>query len=79
MTALADRLSDAGAAVKLADNLVPDLAAAHQTYVRRLTTVISQGQPGPRPMDAHAWLAAVSEQHRVRREWAALFATGTWS
>jgi amidase len=76
VNALADRLSDAGSRVQRGADLVPDLAKAHETYVRMLNTVISRGQPDARPISAHDWLAAIDEQQKAREQWATLF--GDW-
>jgi amidase len=74
VTRSADRLASAGARVERAAGKTPDLEAAHQTYIRMLTTVITRGDPSARePISAHAWLDAVDAQTRVRRQWGALF------
>lgn len=75
LTALAARLTDAGAQVEVACTLLPDLEAAHATYVGMLEAVTTRGVPdaGP-PISAHAWMALLDEQARNRRRWRALFA-----
>ena len=70
---LGDRLSEAGARVERAAAHMPDLSAAHETYIRMLNTVITRGQPTARPISAHAWMEALDEQTTVRRHWADLF------
>jgi amidase len=74
--ALADRLARLGAKVERRSALVPDLVAAHETYVRMLGTTLSRGSEGGRPpMDAHAWMSDLDVLARHRRQWAALFET----
>jgi amidase len=71
---LAGRMSAAGAKVSYGSALIPDLEAAHRTYVTLLNTIMTRGAPGARePISAHQWLAAVDERARVRRQWADLF------
>ena len=72
--ALAARLADAGAQVAHASALVPDLEAAHETYVAMLVAITTRGDPsaGP-PISAHAWMALLDQRDRVRRRWRALF------
>jgi amidase len=74
--ALAERLGRLGAKVERGSELVPDLVAAHETYVRMLGTTLSRGQPadgGRPPIDAHAWMNGLDVIARHRAQWAALF------
>jgi amidase len=76
LAALGRRLAIAGAQVKETSALMPDLEAAHATYVGMLEAVTTRGDPeaGP-PISAHAWMALLDEQARIRRRWSALFET----
>jgi len=76
--ALAERLARLGAKVERQSPLVPDLVAAHETYMRLLGTTLSRGQRsdgGRPPIDAHAWMDGLDVIARHRRQWAALFET----
>jgi amidase len=71
---LAANLETAGAAVARQSDKLPDLAAAHGTYLAILMTAVSRGGPAPpNLMDAHAWMTALDRQLAVRRQWGALF------
>ena len=70
---LADRLEELGASVERETDLLPDLAEAHMTYLGILNTVMTMGQPGATPPNAHEFLMMQAAQHQVRREWAYLF------
>ncbi len=74
--ALADRLRGLGAQVADDSALVPDLAAAHQTYMAVLSAVMSRGRgadiPGP-SLDAHAYMNGLDHIVSDRRRWAELF------
>ncbi|MGE5116486.1 MAG: amidase family protein [Betaproteobacteria bacterium] len=72
---LVDTLADAGVRLERTTPLLPDLAAAHRSYVAMLMTAITRGQPpGPQPViSAHEWLALLDQRERVRRQWRALF------
>ncbi len=71
---VAESARTAGATVAHASPLVPDLAAAHATYIRMLMTIISRGQPDPDPpIDAHAWFEGLDMIAAHRRQWSALF------
>jgi amidase len=76
--ALAERLRGLGAQVDRESPLVPDLAAAQQTYMQMLGTTLSRGRgmDGSRPpIDAHAWMSGMDQIVRHRRQWADLFET----
>jgi amidase len=72
---LGRRLEAAGAKVAYASDLLPDFGAAHASYLQMLNTIMSQGQPGAQPIDAHAYLSLLDIRHHLRRRWAALFQT----
>jgi amidase len=67
-------LERAGAAVARQSDLVPDLAAAHHTYVTLLMTTVTRGAP-PQPglISAHVWMDTLEAQVAFRRQWAVLF------
>jgi amidase len=74
LSALADQMAKAGASVVRAHTALPDLAAAHGTYLAILLTAMSRGAPStPEALSAHAYLDALDAQAGVRRQWAALF------
>lgn len=70
---LGDRLETLGARVDRHTDLLPDLAAAHGNFLGILNTVMTMGQPGARPPDAHAFLMMQAVQLDFRRQWARLF------
>jgi amidase len=71
---VADAARKAGAKVARESSLVPDLGAAHTTYIRMLVTIIGRGQPSAAPpIDAHAWFDGLDTIAAHRRQWAALF------
>jgi len=74
---LAGRLAAAGALVARESELLPDLDAAHRTYLRMLMTVMSRGAVQQRnpPITAHQWMGMQDDQLKVRREWGVLFKT----
>jgi amidase len=75
--ALAERLGRLGAKVEHRSALVPDLAAAQQTYMQMLSTVLSRGrgiEGGRPPISAHAWMDGMDLIVRHRHQWAELFA-----
>ncbi|HUZ11270.1 MAG TPA: amidase family protein [Caulobacteraceae bacterium] len=76
LQALARRLADAGAEVASQSPLLPDLAAAHETYTRLLMTIMSRrpGAPAPGVIDAHAYMAGLDVLAAHRRAWTELFA-----
>lgn len=70
---LADGAAEAGARiVRLND--IPDLAAAHASYVAMLTQITTRGAPGATPIDAHAWMETFDVQMRLARRWREIFA-----
>ena len=72
---LARRLEGAGAQVAAESDLLPDLEAAHQTYMVLLLTVTSRGAPQQRdpPVTAHEWMGLLDQQAAVRRKWTQVF------
>jgi amidase len=73
LATLADRLAGLGAKVARTSDLLPDMAAARETYMGLLMTAMSRGQPDAKPIDAHAWLSLLDAQLALRRRWATLF------
>jgi amidase len=73
--ALADRLRAAGARVEDKSPLLPDLAAAHQTFLRVAMTMMSRRPGGSAEgvIDAHAYLDDLDIMATHRRAWAELF------
>lgn len=75
LATLAVRLEQAGAQVSRESRLLPNLGAAHRTYVKLLTTIISRGRGNDeRTLSAHAWLSCLDQRELLRRQWRALFA-----
>ncbi len=75
LNALADALGRTGATVLREAKDLPDLAAAHDAYIKMLTAITSRGAPGgAAPIDAHAWMDLQDEQMRLGRRWRAVFA-----
>jgi amidase len=73
---VAGRIEATGARVERRSDLLPDLGAAHRTYVTLLMTALSRGAPPtPNLISAHGWLDALDAQLAVRRRWAELFET----
>jgi amidase len=70
--AAADELARAGATVKSASPLLPDLMGLTRAFGSMVSAFVSQGQPGP-VISAHEWLALLDEQARVRAQCAKLF------
>ena len=70
---LGEQLANTGATVARESALIPDLADAHRTYVRLMTTAISRANPQWEPISAHEWMDALDAQLAVRRQWAKLF------
>lgn len=73
LNALAERLERVGAKVTRNMTDLPDLAAAHATYVRMLTTITSRGAPDAAPVNAHVWMDLLDTQARLIRQWRAVF------
>lgn len=75
--ALAGKLEAAGAKVARHSDLVPDLEAAHHTYLAILMTAMSRGAPPEAqrnpPMGAHQLMGLQDMQMGVRRQWARLY------
>jgi len=72
---LAARLEAAGARVSRQSPLLPDLAAAHVTYMSLLGPLMSppDAMSAPDAPRVGAWFQATFAQAMVRRAWAALF------
>ncbi|HWA62320.1 MAG TPA: amidase family protein [Caulobacteraceae bacterium] len=72
---LAGKLEAAGASVARESGRLPDLEAAHGTYLSILMTVMSRGAPQPRdpPVSAHQFMDMLDRQATVRRQWERLF------
>lgn len=70
-------ITEAGARVDRASNLLPDLAMRHGEYMRMLMIAMSKGAPGPEGQQASAadWFALADAQARCQREWRRLFET----
>ncbi|MGH6971521.1 MAG: amidase family protein, partial [Caulobacteraceae bacterium] len=75
LEALAGRLERLGAQVARRSNLVPDLAACHQTYGQMLSTALSRRPGGspPQGVDVFAWMNGMDAIMRARAAWARLF------
>ena len=64
----------AGATVARESALLPDLSAAHDTYLAMLTTIMTRGAPNlDKVISAHQWFDLLDQQMRVGRRWRALF------
>jgi amidase len=71
---LCDEASRAGARVARASPLLPDLDKAHDHYLAMLRAITTRGAPHVQQViSAHEWFALLDEQHRLRRQWQALF------
>jgi len=71
---LAARLADSGAHVEHHSPLLPDLAAAHDTYMGLLLATVTRGKPnGPPPISAHTWLERMDRRFRLCAQWRRLF------
>lgn len=77
LDALAGRLEAAGAKVSRQSDRLPDLAAAHVTYMSLLSPLMSppEAMTAPDAPRVGAWLQAAFAQMQVRRAWASLFET----
>ena len=72
--ALADQLAGLGAKVSDRCDAVPDLAAAHQTYMSMMGNIMSRGAPDAQAViDAHAWMAGLDAIARCRAAWREVF------
>jgi len=72
--ATADRMRQAGAAVQVDSDLLPDFEAAHRTYMMLLGAIMSRGaHDGRPPINAWAWMDCLDARARVRRQWAEVF------
>ena len=74
IAALAQSLRDEGAQVMDYHDDAPDLAKAHEAYVKMLLSVTTRGAPGAAPVNAHEWLELIDAQMRFARQWRAVFA-----
>jgi len=77
LDALAARLEAAGAKVLRQSDLLPDLAAAHGSYMSLLGALMAppQALTAPDAPKLGAWFQATFAQTTVRRAWATLFQT----
>jgi amidase len=74
LRALAERLEGLGADVARGTPLLPDLAAAQQTYLKMLGAVTGRGRPGAEPsIDTFGYLAGLDQIAVAQAAWAALF------
>jgi amidase len=74
LEALAERLGAAGAEVTRKSALLPDLAAAQQTYLAMMGAILSRGRPDAEPeIDTYAYLNGLDEIARARASWSELF------
>ena len=74
LRALADRLEALGAEVSRGSPLVPDLAAAQETYVGMLGAIMGRGRPGAEPaIDTFGYMNGLDAIERNRAAWAELF------
>ncbi|HJQ58489.1 MAG TPA: amidase family protein, partial [Vineibacter sp.] len=73
LNALAQALERRGLRVVRGIKDLPDLAAAHSSYMTMLNAIVSRGTPGAEPINAHAWMAVNDEQMRLARQWRAVF------
>jgi amidase len=74
LNALAGRLEGLGAEVSRASPLVPDLAAAHETYLAMLGAITGRGAPVAEPeMNTFAYMNGLDTIERNRAAWAELF------
>jgi amidase len=71
---LAGQLEAAGAEVARSSPLLPDLAAAQQTYMALLGTIMGRGRPGAEPaLDTFAYMGGLDHIATARAAWAELF------
>jgi amidase len=69
-----EEIARAGGKVFFESALLPDLAAAHSTYMASLLTVTTRGAPNPSEViSAHRWLELADLRAKLRRQWRALF------
>ena len=74
--ALATRLEGQGAEVSHGSSLIPDLAAAHATYMAMLGTILARGRPDAKPaVDAFGYLGGLDAMARAQAQWSELFET----
>lgn len=73
LNGLGDRLEDLGARVDRQTDLLPDLIDVHEVYGVILNSVMTMGQPDARPPNVHEWMALLTRQLFIRRQWAQLF------
>jgi amidase len=73
---VADQLTREGATVARSSNHLPDMTKSWKLYQTMLHTIISRrgADPDARPpISAHAWMDALDDQHRLRKQWADFF------
>jgi len=74
--ALARRLESKGAEVSFGSSLIPDLAAAQQTYMAVLGTILARGRPGAKPaLDTFGYLGGLDAIAMAQAQWSELFET----
>jgi amidase len=74
LATLAGRLEAEGARVVDQSDHLPDLAAAHRTYLKLVVPITTRAAPREdRASTAYDWLALLDERARLRRQWRALF------
>ena len=73
--AAVEAIEDTGAAVDLASDRLPDLAAQHRAYLPMLNIALFMGGPGPDGQVASAadWFRLLDTQRRFQRRWDTLF------
>ena len=74
--ALASQLEGKGAEVSFGSSLLPDLAAAQQTYMAVLGTILARGRPGAKPtLDTFGYLGGLDAIAVAQAQWSELFET----
>jgi amidase len=71
---LAGRLEASGAEVSRASPLLPDIAAAQETYLAMMGAIMARGRPGADPpINTFAYMNGLDAIERARADWAELF------
>jgi amidase len=75
--ATVETIAKAGASITHDTSVLPDLAAAHRTYLRMLNIAMAGGAPGPDGQVATAadWFALLEAQAEAQRAWRGVFET----
>jgi len=72
--ARAGQLEAMGAKVTRGSDLVPDLGAAHELYLRLMGAALARGGPPPPvPVSANDWMDMLDGQLALRQRWSILF------